>query len=196
MNIDGKRERVLCLVATSETDPTWCEFYRVDGVLALQALEGVALSGHPGIDLELLPLPESGEFDRWCAGYHLPVSQVAKIKRWTSQGLFIAISVVSPKKRKRNRQELIISWAKPSDYLDESQLFWLKSYCDSSFVYTDERDGLAAWKRVFEAMAEVGKVVLGQDSRPQKKKVNKPKQPKVKRKIRRRRESQEYEGVI
>jgi selenophosphate synthetase-related protein len=182
-------------VATSQTDPTWAEFYRVDGVLALQALNDVELSGHPGIDLESLPLPESGGFERWCAGYHLPVSQVAKIKRWTSQGLFVAISVVAPKRRKRNRQELIVSWAKPGDYLDESQLFWLKAYCDSSFVYTGKRDeltALEALKNVFQAIGEIA----ASSGVTKKTKVKKVKQPKVKRKIRRVRETDSLEGYI
>lgn len=182
MEIDSNR-RVLVLAATSQTDPTWAEFYRIDGVLELQNVEA-QLSGHPGPDM-MTHLPQRADDGVWCSGHDLPRSTVAKIKRWQRQGLYIAVSVANGGKRKRNRQSLIVSWAKPGDYLTKEQLFWLESYCQSSFIYTAERDGLKAWKVIFQALAEIG-TTIGEKPKLQRK--TKPSKTKTTRKAQRRRE--------
>lgn len=182
MDIDNER-RVLVLTATSQSDPTWAEFYRVDGVLKLRQVDG-ELQGHPGIDFDLLGPRDEGD-GVWASGHHLPVSTVRKIRRWRNQGLFIALTVTSPGKRKRNRQSLAVSWAKPEQYLDEAEMTWLQAYCDSSFIYTDGRDSRAAWQRIFAGLAEIATAI---GEKPKLERKAKPSKPQTKRKQRRRRE--------
>lgn len=182
MDIDNSR-RVLVLAATSNADPTWAEFYRVDGILQLQEIKA-ELSGHPGPDM-MAHLPERVDDGVWCSGHHLPRSTVAKIKRWQSQGLFIAVSIAQGGKRKRNRQSLVVSWAKPNDYLNEAQRFWLDAYCQSSFTYTQKRDGRNAWGLIFNAIAEIAGAI---GEKPKLKRKAKPSKTKTTRKAQRRQE--------
>jgi hypothetical protein len=188
MDIDNDR-RVLVLTATSQSDPTWCEFYRVDGVLKLRQVDG-ELQGHPGIDFDLLGPRDDGE-TVWASGYHLPVSTVRKIRHWMSQGLFIALTVTSPGKRKRNRKDLAVSWAKPEQYLTDEDMLWLDAYCQSSFIYTDARDNRAAWQRIFSGLAEIA-TAIGQQPKLQRKAKQPKSQTKRKQRRRREREARDY----
>lgn len=189
MEID--RDRVLCLVATDhEKYPNRAEFYRVDGVLSLQNYDGdETLTGHPAKDLDLLPPRDDGA--EWSVAHKVPVSTIRKIQNWTQLGHFVAYGVGGCNMHRKRQEKLLLSFAKPKDYLTPEQQFWLKSYCDTSFIFSEERDNRIAWARVFNGIAEIAKAV---DSKPKLMKKAKPNKERLKRKEQRRQQLAERYG--
>jgi hypothetical protein len=125
----------LCMAAIDESRDDYAEFYRVDGVLALQATPpGVMLTGHPGMDM---PTPdECGQQLAWYEDELRP-EQVRALNRWLSQGRFVAF-------RYNAGGTVRLEPVNGSRYLTAEQIAWLKTYAQTSHLWQAEQDAAKA----------------------------------------------------
>lgn len=122
MKIDDDRF-TLVLVGQSETDPTYIECYPVAGVLGLQDLDGVELSGHPGNDWQHL----SDAYEP-PAAIRATRHQARQVRTWLARGRMIAIGKLGGQWR--------LSWRVREKYLTPEQIAWLEAYAETGFEFT------------------------------------------------------------
>ena len=164
------------MTAQNPDNPTRCEFYRVDGVLALRDLEGVELSGHPGIDFAHL---DSGT--EWAIAYDVTRRDARRIALWLSQGHYVAIGtrIIRGKHGQVRGERDYVTWRKAEDFLTEADVLWLEGYSASAVEYTGK----------LKAAESLGAMLVEAAREPVKKKVTKMKRKKgSRRKLTRRKE--------
>lgn len=151
MQIDNNRA-ILVQSAISDTQTpqgVWCEFYQIDGVLALQHLPGHDLTGHPGHDLLTLP---NGE--QYIYHIYLRPAEASRINNWLKKGLYTALSI----QLRRNttgtitKTKLGFSWRNPDDYLTPDQQAWLEAYGVTSYDYTDKLQAALAFSHLAQRL--------------------------------------------
>jgi hypothetical protein len=161
----------LILVGQSETEPTYIECYPVDGVLALQDLDGALLSGHPGNDWQHL-----------CNAHEPPFAiratrhQARQVKTWLARDRMIAAGKLNGQWR--------LSWRVREKYLTLEQIAWLEAYAETGFEFTGK----------LLAVAEIAAGLMQLAQRPvrvQAVKKRKPAGKRMKAKERRRLEREE-----